>query len=112
MSEEINRSNPTNNLINNSPTELSEQELDEVSGGIDFFISGSTFEETHISSFNRGGDSINRGGSINSLSRGGTSSFRSSHTFSSAFQIVGLGFDSVGDALGFLSGFARLFGRR
>ncbi|MEM7553431.1 MAG: CTB family bacteriocin [Cyanobacteria bacterium P01_A01_bin.84] len=97
MSDEIN--------INNLPTELSEEELDDVSGGFDIFISGSTFEQTHISSFNRGQSSING-------FSGGISSFRSSHTSSSAFQIAGLGFNSVSDALGFLGGFAKLFGRR
>ena len=106
MSEGINISHASTKISTNTPTELSEEELDEVSGGIDLFLSGSTFEQTHISAYNRGQSQIN------GFSRGGISSFRSSHTFSSAFQVIGLGFNSVGDALSFLNGFARLFGRR
>jgi hypothetical protein len=95
-------SNETN--INNSPIELSDDELEAVAGGIDIFLSGSTFEQTDIFSAQRSSSRRNRFGR-NAL-------FKSSHISSSAFQFIGLGFNSVGDALSFVSGFARLFGRR
>ncbi|BAY64333.1 hypothetical protein NIES22_44290 [Calothrix brevissima NIES-22] len=93
-------SNETN--INNSPIELSPEELDAVSGGIDIYLSGSTFEQRDIFSANR---RSSRRNSRNSL-------FSSSYISSSAFQFIGLGFSSVSDALSFVSGFAKLFGRK
>ena len=90
--------------INKTPVELSQEELDAVAGGIDIFLSGSTFEQTDIFSAHRSSSRRNRF-SRNSL-------FKSSYISSSAFQFIGLGFNSVSDALSFVSGFAKLFGRR
>ncbi|MBD2209646.1 hypothetical protein H6G64_21750 [Calothrix sp. FACHB-156] len=88
------------NDINNAPIELTEEELDGVSGGIDIYLSGSMFEQRDVFSARR-----------NSRRRSSNLS-RSSSISSSAFQLVGLGFGSVGDAMSFLQGFAKLFGRR
>ncbi|MDZ7961794.1 MAG: CTB family bacteriocin [Aulosira sp. DedQUE10] len=89
--------------INNAPIELSDEELDGVSGGVDIFLSGSMFEQRDIFSVQRS----------NSRRRGGSNSiFKSSSISSSAFQLIGLGFGSASDALSFLQGFAKLFGRR
>ncbi|QIR35400.1 hypothetical protein HCG51_00645 [Tolypothrix sp. PCC 7910] len=88
------------NDINNAPIELTEEELDAVSGGIDIYLSGSMFEQRDVFSARR--NSRRRSNNI----------FRSSSISSSAFQLVGLGFGSVGDAMSFLQGFAKLFGRR
>ncbi|BAY20726.1 hypothetical protein NIES2100_04690 [Calothrix sp. NIES-2100] len=93
-------SNETN--INNTPVELSPEELDAVAGGIDIYLSGSTFEQRDIFSANRRSYRRNSRNSI----------FQSSYISSSAFQFIGLGFNSVSDALSFVSGFAKLFGRR
>ncbi|BAY99420.1 hypothetical protein NIES37_34020 [Tolypothrix tenuis PCC 7101] len=87
--------------INNAPIELTDEELDQVSGGIDIFISGATFEQRNVFSARRG-----------SRRRGGNSIYQSSSISSSAFQLIGLGFGSVGDAMSFLQGFSKLFGRR
>ncbi len=90
--------------INNAPVELSNEELDRVSGGIDIFLSGSMFEQRDVLS------------SVHTSSRrrgcGSNSIFRSSYISSAAFQVVGLGFESVSDVMSFLTGFTRLFGRR
>ncbi|MBD2168338.1 hypothetical protein H6G04_28540 [Calothrix membranacea FACHB-236] len=88
------------NDINNAPIELTEEELDGVSGGIDIYLSGSMFEQRDVFSARR--NSRRRSSNL----------FRSSSISSSAFQLVGLGFGSVGDAMSFLQGFAKLFGRR
>lgn len=88
------------NDINNAPIELTEEELDSVSGGIDIYLSGSMFEQRDVFSARR--NSRRRSSNL----------FRSSSISSSAFQLVGLGFGSVGDAMSFLQGFAKLFGRR
>jgi hypothetical protein len=78
------------------PPELSESELDRISGGIDIFLSGSIFDQKlSFSPQNR-----------RRRSRG------SSNTFSSAFQFAGSGFNSVEDVLAVLRGLASLFGRR
>jgi len=89
--------------INNAPIELSDEELNEVSGGIDIYLSGSMFEQKDIFSVQR--SSSRRGFGSNSI-------FKSSDISSAAFQVIGLGFNSVSDAMGFLQGFAKLFGRR
>ncbi len=78
--------------------ELSEAELDQISGGIDIYLSGSIFEQR--SSFSR--QSRQR----QTHARG------MSNTFSSAFQFVGLGFNSVEDVLSVLKSLSNLFGRR
>ncbi|OUL19440.1 hypothetical protein BV378_32870 [Nostoc sp. RF31YmG] len=91
-------------VINNAPVELSNEELDQVSGGIDIFLSGSMFEQRDMLSSVRT-SSRRRGFGSNSV-------FRSSYISSAAFQVIGLGFESVSDVMSFFSGFARLFGRR
>lgn len=89
--------------VNRTPTELSEQELEEVAGGIDIFMSGSVFENNEV---------VLAQNTSSNPSGGGTSSvFKSSHTFSSAFQFIGLGFDS-GNMMNVFSGLAKLFGRK
>ncbi len=89
--------------VNHTPVELSEEELDGISGGISIFLSGSTFEKRDIFSTHRR-SSRRRG-------RGSSSTFGTSQTFSSAFQFIGLGFNSAEDVMKVLSGLARLFGR-
>ncbi|WP_460205186.1 CTB family bacteriocin [Scytonema sp. NUACC21] len=90
--------------VHHTPVELSEQELDNVAGGIDIFLSGSIFEKSDVFVGNNSGSGLN-GSGTNSV-------FQSSHTFSSAFQFIGLGFESMGDVMKVLKGLARLFGRR
>lgn len=92
---------PNETNIDNIPIELSDEELDGISGGIDIFLSGSSFQQRDIFSSQRRG----------SRRRGRSSIFKSSFISSSAFQAVGLGFNSVSDALSFMGAFARLFGR-
>jgi hypothetical protein len=89
--------------IDNTPIELSEEELDGISGGIDIYLSGSMFNQRDVFAGSR----------TSSRRRGfGRSSFsKSSNISSSAFQLIGLGFNSASDALGFVKEFGRLFGR-
>lgn len=95
-------SNLSENENESNPVELSPEELDGIAGGINIFLSGSTFQQQNVFSANRTG----------SRRRFGSSSlFRSSSISSSAFQMIGTGFSSVSDALSFVAGFARLFGR-
>mgnify|MGYP001797148770 CR=1 FL=1 len=86
---------------NIAPIELSEEQLDQVSGGIDIFLSGSMFEQRNIFSSRH----------KNSRRRRSSSFFQSSYISYSAFQFIGNGFDSVSDAMSFVKGFMRLFGR-
>ncbi len=90
--------------IDYTTVELSEQELEEIAGGISIFFSGSTFEKSDIFSAHRRNSS--RGHSRSS------SVFKSSHTLSSAFQLIGLGLNSPSDIMSFFSGLAAFFGRR
>ncbi|BAZ39315.1 hypothetical protein NIES4101_52670 [Calothrix sp. NIES-4101] len=90
--------------IDNTPVELSEEELDGISGGIDIYLSGSMFNQQDVFAGSRSG-SRRRG-------FGRSSFFKSSSISSSAFQLIGLGFNSASDALGFVKEFGRLFGRR
>ena len=83
--------------INNTPIELSESELDDISGGIDIFLSGSMFEQTNIYSL-QSTDSENKSTMSNSI-------LKSSHTSSGAFQVAILGVDSVSDIASFFKGF-------
>ncbi|MCY6493882.1 bacteriocin [Leptolyngbya sp. GGD] len=78
--------------------ELSEQELDQISGGISFFLSGSIFDQQI--SFTR------RGRRKRGNSQG------NSNTFSSAFQFGGSGFSSIEDVLNILKNLSSFFGRR
>lgn len=90
--------------VNYTKAELSAQELEGVAGGIDIFISGSMFENKEVA--------LAQNTSLNPNGAGTSSVFKSSHTFSSAFQFIGLGFDSMGDVMKVFSGLAKLFGRR
>ena len=90
--------------VNSTQIELSEQELEQVAGGIDIFLSGSVFEQSD--------ELIANSTSSNASGAQTTSISKSSHTFSSAFQFIGLGFDSMGDVMNVFSGLAKLFGRK
>ena len=90
--------------VNYTSVELTGQELEEVAGGIDIFMSGSVFENSEVM--------LAQNTSSNSSGSGTSSVFKSSHTFSSAFQFIGLGFNSMGDVMNVFSGLAKLFGRR
>lgn len=87
-----------NNDRDLSPPELTDADLDQISGGIDIFLSGSLFDQQR---------SVTR-----EIGRGRISSRGASNTFSSAFQFAGFGFQSVDDVLAVLRGLANLFGRR
>jgi hypothetical protein len=88
--------------LSNQPVELSQQELDEVSGGIDLYFSTVMFEQ--IDEFSA--QTVSSGDGC-----GATSVSQSSRTSFSSFQFFGSGFESFGDALSFLKGISRLFGR-
>ncbi|MBD1858032.1 MULTISPECIES: hypothetical protein [Leptolyngbya] len=79
-------------------SELSEVELDQISGGIDIFLSGSFFDQ-QVNFSQRG-------------RRRRKNSQGSSSSLASAFQFAGSGFNSVEDVLAVLRGLANLFGRR
>lgn len=83
--------------INKTPIELSESELNNISGGIDILLSGSMFEQSEISSVQQ---------------TPSTSNFKSNYISSSAFQIGIFGTGSVNDAKSFFTGLVKLFGRR
>jgi hypothetical protein len=87
--------------IDSTPVELSQEELDGISGGISIFFSGSTFEGSNMFTSQRRG----------SRRRGRSSTFGSSRTSSSAFQVIGLGLNSPADVMSFFSGLAGLFRR-
>lgn len=89
---------------NHTSVELSEEELEQVAGGIDIFLSGSVFEQSD--------ELFANSTSSNASGAQTTSISKSSHTFSSAFQFIGLGFDSIGDVAKVFKGLAGLFGRR
>ncbi|MGV0027017.1 CTB family bacteriocin [Phormidesmis priestleyi] len=78
--------------------ELSEAELDTVAGGFDIAFSMSSFEQSETSSVHETGHRHRHRS-------------HSSHTRAFAFQFVGTGFQSPGEALSFLSGLSKLFGR-
>lgn len=82
---------------------LSEQELEAVSGGIDIFFSASMFEQSD--------EFLMQQSTSGSGCSSSTTIAKSSYTFASTFQFIGSGFESVNDALSFLSGLAKLFGR-
>ncbi|MCU0525602.1 MAG: hypothetical protein MUF72_12340 [Elainella sp. Prado103] len=84
-----------------SPIELTEQELDQISGGIDLMFSSTLFEQ--VDEFS--GQAIDSDcGSMRSVSSSSRTSF-------SSWQFFGSGFESVGEALSFISGLMKLFGR-
>lgn len=89
--------------INSTPVELSEEELDGISGGISIYFSGSMFEGSSMFASQR------RGSRRRGFSR--SSAFGSSRTSSSAFQVIGLGLNSPADVMSFFSGLAALFRR-
>ena len=82
------------------PAELSLTELDEVSGGLDIFISGSMFDQSE-SLFGQSGGCGCPGSTL----------AQTSNTSSGSFQFVGLGFESVGQIFAVFAGLSRLFGR-
>lgn len=82
---------------------LSEQELEEVSGGIDIYFSASMFEQSE--------EFLAQQTTSDSCCSSSTSIAKSSYTFASTFQFIGSGFESVNDALSFLAGLAKLFGK-
>lgn len=90
--------------LNYTPIELSQQELEEVAGGIDIFLSGSMFEKSDVFAVQET--------STNSTGATTASVFKSSYTFSSAFQFIGLGFEFFSDVANVFQGLAKLFGRR
>jgi hypothetical protein len=83
-----------------TPIELTLTELDEVSGGLDIFISGSMFEQSESILGQSGGCSFPS-----------STLARTSNTSSGTFQFVGLGFESVGQIFAVFAGLSRLFGR-
>ncbi len=87
---------------NHSPVELSQEELDGISGGISIFVSGSTFQRSDVFA------------KVRKRSRHGgrSSSFGSSQISSSAFQIMGIGLNSSEDIMTFFRGIFGFFGRR
>ncbi|ARV59875.1 hypothetical protein BZZ01_15665 [Nostocales cyanobacterium HT-58-2] len=90
--------------VNRTPVELSQKELEEVAGGIDIFLSGSIFEKNDLFASQQTGSNLTGAGSNSVLN--------SSHTFSSAFQFIGLGLESFSDVVKVFRGLSRLFGRR
>lgn len=102
MSIEMNSSGENSDIdVVETSVELSPQELDEISGGINLYFSTAMFEQ--IDEFSQ---------TISSSDGCGASSVsQSSRTSFSAFQFFGSGFESVGDALSFLKGISQLFGR-
>jgi hypothetical protein len=87
---------------NHSPVELSQEELDGISGGISIFVSGSTFDRSDVFTQSR----------KSSRRRSSNSIFRSSQISSSAFQIIGLGLNTSEDITNFFRGLFGFFGRR
>lgn len=90
--QSLSGSNPTDSV------ELSEQELDDISGGVDIFLSGSMFEQN---------DAL-----VGQQGCGGAALAKTSSTASSTFQFIGLGFESNADVLGALEGVYKIFGRK
>lgn len=90
--------------VNNTPVELSEEELEGIAGGINIFFSGSMFEKSDIFSAQRKGSKRR--------SMGTSSILKSSQVFSSAFQVIGLDLNSPNDIMSFFSGLAKLFRRK
>lgn len=82
---------------NLTPTELSDEELDQVSGGLDVVITGVLFEQ----------DITVQQSHCESAS---STSFLS-QTSATVFQFVGTGFDSMKDAFSAISSISRLFGQ-
>lgn len=99
IEKDISKVATMSNLENTTPIELSEEQLEQVSGGIDIFISASSFEQTNTSSFPSTSFPPSKNSSIS----------QSSHISSSAFQIIGLGFDSASDVMSFVKGFMKFF---
>jgi hypothetical protein len=88
--------------INHAPVELSQEELDGISGGISIFVSGSTFQRSDVFAQSR---RRSRRGSR-------SSSFGSSQISSSSFQILGIGLNTSEDITAFFRGIFGFFGRR
>jgi hypothetical protein len=86
-----------NNIVANSPIELVDEDLEDISGGIDIFFSSSMFQKSSRSS--------------RSSRRRGQSASQSSSVNSSAFQFMGLGFNSASDVMSVLEGLSKFFNR-
>ncbi len=82
------------------PTELTLTELDDISGGLDIFISGSMFDQSESLLGQSGGCGCP-----------GSTLAKTSNTSSGTFQFAGLGFESVGQIFAVFAGLSRLFGR-
>ena len=80
-----------------TPTELSNEELDQVSGGFDVVITGVLFEQDIAVQQNH-------------CESASSTSFLS-QTSATVFQLVGTGFDSMKDVFSALSNVSRLFNR-
>ncbi|MFM7324347.1 MAG: hypothetical protein ACKO4L_05365 [Nodosilinea sp.] len=83
-----------------TPVELSPTELDEVSGGLDIFISGSMFDQSKGLLAQSGGSGCP-----------GSTLAQTSNTSSGNFQFAGLGFESLDQIFAVFAGLSRLFGR-
>jgi hypothetical protein len=89
---------PANRIVRNSPIELVDEDLEDVSGGIDIFFSSSMFQKSSRSS-------------RSSRRRRRQSASQSSTVNSSAFQFMGLGFNSASDVMSVLEGLSKFFNR-
>ncbi len=83
-----------------APMELSLTELDNISGGLDIFISGAMFEQNESLLGQSGGCGCP-----------GSKLAQTSNTSSGSFQFAGLGFESVEQIFAVFAGLSRLFGR-
>lgn len=83
----------------NSPIELVDEDLEDISGGIDISFSSSMFQKSSRSSRS------------SRRRRRREAAAQSSTVNSSAFQFTGLGFNSVSDVMSVLEGLSRFFNR-
>jgi hypothetical protein len=98
MSAETN-SEETN--LDCEPIELSAQELETISGGIDVCFTGFALEQSEELSMQQ----------IQTDTGLKTSFSMSTHLSLSIVQFVGTGFESVNDAMKFIGGLTKLFGK-
>jgi hypothetical protein len=81
------------------PIELADADLEEISGGIDIFFSSSMFQKSSRSSRS------------SRRRRRREAEAQSSTVNSSAFQFMGLGFNSASDVMSVLEGLSKFFNR-
>jgi bacteriocin-like protein len=103
MSDQINSDDESVECSEPKIAVLSEQELAEISGGVDIFFSASTFEQRD--------QFLVQQTTSDSGCQSSTTVAKSSYTFASTFQFIGTGFESMNEALSFLSKLTKLFGR-